>query len=294
MIQFDADLLKKKQIIENHLDRLFPKENLPYHRLLEAARYALLGGGGKRMRPILALITCETFGGNTADVIEPACAVELIHTYSLIHDDLPCMDNDDYRRGRLTVHRQFSEEIAILAGDYLLTYAFEVISHCHLNDSTKLALIKILSKRSGAEGMVGGQVIDLTSEGKSITLKELERLHQQKTAALLSASIEIGGIVAGVEQNTLETLKTIGFHLGQAFQIVDDIIDVTNSEIKHGKKTSSDQLKEKSTYVSLLGLDQAKHLARDHYQKSLRSLRTLNYDTTQLERLAAFILYRSF
>ncbi len=280
------------QLIEQELDRLVPIRHGPSQQLFEAARYALLGGG-KRLRPILALTTTHVLKGDPHLALTPACTLEMIHTYSMIHDDLPCMDNDDYRRGKLTLHRKYSEGHAVLTGDFLLTYAFEVLAtDRHLNADKKAQLIAILARQSGSEGMIGGQVMDLAYEGQKISLDTLRLLHRNKTAALMTAAIEFGGIIANANPNQLDCLRQFGECIGLAFQVVDDILDVTSSQAKHGRNIASDIRNEKSTYVSLLGIEQAQSYALNYYNQAVKSLAPLPYDTSLLVGLADFILRR--
>jgi len=280
------------QIIEQELDRLVPLRHAPYQQLFDSARYALLGGG-KRLRPILTLTTTRILKGDPHLALIPACALELIHTYSMIHDDLPCMDDDDYRRGKPTVHKKHSEGHAVLTGDFLLTYAFEILAtHHHLNAEKKSQLIATLAYRSGSDGMIGGQVMDLEYEGKKVSLDQLRLLHRHKTAALITASIEFGGIIANATPVQLDHLRQFGEAIGLVFQIIDDILDVTSSHTKHGKAIASDILNEKSTYVSLLGIEQAQVYAQNLYNQAIQSLKSLPYDTSLLIGLADFILER--
>jgi geranylgeranyl diphosphate synthase type II len=284
----------QSQQIEKRLEQLLPIKEGPYQLLMESARYSLLGGG-KRLRPILALTVVQMLQGNTNQSLSAACTLELIHTYSLIHDDLPCMDNDDYRRGKLTLHRQYSEGHAVLTGDFLLTYAFEVLAtDPHLTPEKKVKLITILSKQSGYDGMIGGQVLDLASEGQKINLETLQLLHRNKTAALITASVEFGGVLADATEEQLKLIQEFGENIGLAFQITDDILDVTSSETKHGRQVASDILKDKSTYVSLLGLEQAKTYALNFYQNALQALKPLPYNTSFLIHLADFIIHRHY
>lgn len=279
-------------IIEQELDRLVPLHHGPYQQLFESARYALLGNG-KRLRPILTLTTTRLLGGDPHLALTPACTLEFIHTYSMIHDDLPCMDNDDYRRGKLTVHRKYSEGHAVLTGDFLLTYAFEVLAtHPHLSAEKKSQLIATLAHRSGSNGMIGGQVMDLAYEGKKISLDHLRILHRNKTAALITAAVEFGGIIANATPVQLDHLRQFGEAIGLAFQIIDDILDVTSSHAKHGRTIASDIINEKSTYVSLLGIEQAQAYAQHLYTQALQSLKALPYDTSLLVGLADFVLRR--
>lgn len=282
----------QSQLIEKHLDQLVPLSHGPYQHLTEAARYALLGGG-KRLRPILALTTVKMLGGDLSAALSAACTLELIHTYSMIHDDLPCMDNDDFRRGKPTVHRKYTEGHAVLTGDFLLTYAFEVLAtDKHLSPEKKVKLIATLSKQSGGEGMIGGQVLDLACEGKKITLETLRLLHRNKTGALITASVEFGGILADATDQQLSCLRQFGENVGLAFQVVDDILDVTSSQIKHGRAVASDVINEKSTYVTLLGLEQAQAFALNFYNQAIKALKPLPFDTSLLINLADFVLHR--
>jgi len=287
-------LQSQGELIEQQLDKLIPVHHGPYGHLYEAARYSLLGGG-KRLRPIFTLTTTRMFGGNPETALSPACALEMIHTYSLIHDDLPCMDDDDYRRGKLTVHKKYSEGHAVLTGDFLLTYAFEVLAtDAKLSHEKRSQLIATLARQSGSHGMIGGQVMDLYFEGKKIPLETLKMLHRNKTAALLTASIELGGIIADATPAHLDCLRHFGENIGLAFQVVDDILDVTSSQAKHGKCISSDVRNEKTTYVTLLGLDQAHEYAQRYYNQALNSIKPLPFDTTLLISLADFILHRKY
>lgn len=284
----------QSELIEKHLDRLLPLQHGPYQYLLEAARYALLGGG-KRLRPILALTTVRMLGKDPSLALSTACALELIHTYSMIHDDLPCMDDDDYRRGKLTVHKKYSEGHAVLTGDFLLTYAFEILAtDKHLTPEKKVKLITTLAKQSGAEGMIGGQVMDLAYEGQDITLDMLKLLHRNKTAALLTASLEFGGIIADAAPQQLACLQQFGENIGLAFQVIDDILDVTSSHAKHGRPVASDVLNKKSTYVTLLGLEQAQACASNFYNQAIKALKPLPFDTSLLISIADFILHRKY
>lgn len=293
MTPIENYLDSQSRLIEERLDYLIPIRHGADHQLYEAARYAILGGG-KRLRPILTLATTEMFGGSIEKALNPACSLEFIHTYSMIHDDLPCMDNDDYRRGKPTLHKYYNEGLAVLAGDFLLTYAFDILANDLLLDSEKKnKLISTLARRSGSEGMIGGQVMDLTYEGKRIDLETLRLLHRNKTAALLTASIEFGAIICDANAMQMECLRIFGENLGLAFQIVDDILDVTSSRTKHGKEFSSDILNEKSTYVSLLGLDAAKHYAEECYREAITTLKALPFDTTLFKQLSDFVLKRN-
>lgn len=278
-------------LIEKRLDQLIPLPETSYRQLYEAARYSLLGGG-KRLRPLIALATAEALGATIEDALDPACALEMVHAYSLIHDDLPCMDDDDYRRGRLTLHRVFPEGHAVLAGDFLLTEAFGVIAAAaSLTDSQKTALVFTLSQAAGGSGMVAGQVMDLEAEDSPISLHALQQIHEYKTAALLTAAFEFGGIIARAPSQVLESLRLVGRQIGLAFQVVDDILDVVASETKHGK-TSSDENNGKTTYVSLLGLEESKEFAGRLLRDTLEQLETLPGDPTFVKELCRRLVER--
>lgn len=255
-----------QSIIEKRLSELLTGESTLY----EAARWVTLDGG-KRLRPRLLLATVEALNGDMELAYTPCAALEMVHTYSLIHDDLPSMDNDDYRRGKLTLHKKYNEATAILTGDFLLTYAFEVLAKAPgLTSKQVVDLIQTLASRSGGEGMVLGQLLDL--EANKATLEQLQTIHRKKTAELLTASLEMGGIIANASSEMMEELRFIGDEIGLAFQIIDDVIDVTGSVKKHGKAISSDALNGKTTYVSLLGLEEAKKAAYALLENALRRL----------------------
>jgi geranylgeranyl diphosphate synthase type II len=232
----------------------------PQKTIYEAMEYTVKAGG-KRLRPMLMKETYKMFGG-TSKVVEPfMAAIEMIHTYSLIHDDLPALDNDDYRRGKKTAHIVFGEAMAILAGDALLNYAFEVATKAfdyvdHLEEAAKA--MKILAKKPGVFGMLGGQVVDVELEGKPLTMDDIEFIHQKKTAALIEASMMIGATLAGAGEGEVQMMKRIGRKIGIAFQIQDDILDVSGDEKNLGKPVGSDERNHKTTYVSLVGMEQAK------------------------------------
>lgn len=284
----------QSELVNKRLNELFPPHRGHYEHLFEAARYSLMGGG-KRLRPILALATANMLGANQEFVLTPACTLEIVHTYSLIHDDLPCMDDDDFRRGKPSLHKKYSEGHAVLTGDYLLTYAFELLAKSpHLNADVKLRLISTLSQSIGADGMIGGQVMDLAYEGKKIPLDTLKLLHRKKTGALITAAIEFGGILANVNEKQMEHLRLFGENIGLAFQIIDDVLDVTSSQTKHGRPVSSDVLNEKSTYVQLLGLEQSKAYAQECYNQALQYLKFFpNQAASPLRKLAEFMIHRN-
>lgn len=283
---------KQIELIEARLQELFSSAGRPYEELYSAARYSLFSSG-KRIRPLLVLATVEALGGSPELALSPACAIEMVHTYSLIHDDLPCMDNDDFRRGKPTLHKVYPEWHALLTGDFLLTYAFEVLAKCPgLIAQQQVQLVSVLASRAGGNGMVGGQFLDLAFDGRTQTIEELQRLHQLKTGALLVACLEFGGIVANATEKDMQILRQFGQNVGLAFQIVDDILDVTASEAKHGKSVGSDQINAKTTYATLLGIEECRNAAHRLYQESLGLLFELKGNTGPLRELARLIVQR--
>lgn len=260
------------------MSELVPEESgLVY----QAARYSLLSGG-KRLRPIIVLATVEALGGSPDSALNPACALEMVHTYSLIHDDLPSMDNDDFRRGKPTLHKVYPESHAILAGDFLLNYAFEVISDApYLSSDQKIALVKTLAVAGGGQGMIGGQIMDLESSGKNLSIEALRQIYLQKTSALLETAFAFGGIIAKASHQEMEILKKCGSTIGLAFQIIDDTLDAW-----------SDKQNNKTTYASLLGVEQAQALAHDLHKSALALLSQLPYDTGLLEAIAENMIKR--
>lgn len=260
--------------------------------LNESMNYSLMGGG-KRIRPVLALASAEVVGGQLQDILPAAVSLELIHTYSLIHDDLPAMDNDDYRRGRLSNHKVFGEAQAILAGDALLTYAFELLAAPGLGLPDKqLQVIREVAVASGKTGMVGGQVADVAAEGKTLTLEEIEEIHKTKTGALLTVSARLGGILAGGTEQQIEALTEYARALGLAFQIKDDILDIVGDSETIGKPVGSDLRKGKSTYPSLLGLDGAQRQLHSQILKAQAALKPFGKAADFLIELAYFIEQR--
>lgn len=292
-MKIDAYLKTQSHLIENRLAELIPAKETAYCQLYQAARYSLLGGG-KRIRPILALATAEIFGVAAQTALTPACCLEMIHTYSMIHDDLPCMDDDDYRRGKPSLHKTFTEGHAVLAGDFLLTYPFEVLStDPHLSAQQKIRLISILAHNAGGDQMIGGQWMDLECEGQPINLETLREIHRKKTGAMIIASLQFGGILGGISELEMEKLIAFGHDIGLAFQIVDDILDVTASTKKHGKTVGSDAANGKATYVSLMGLESSQHLADHLFDTAVAHLRDLPYNTDLLQAIAEKLVHRT-
>jgi geranylgeranyl diphosphate synthase type II len=264
-------------------------------KIYEAMRYSLLAGG-KRLRPILCLATCEMVGGTIAMAMPTACALEMVHTMSLIHDDLPAMDNDDYRRGKLTNHKVYGEDVAILAGDGLLAYAFEFVADTTRNVPAErlLQVITRLGRAVGAAGLVGGQVVDLESEGKpDVSIETLNFIHNHKTAALLEASVVCGGILAGTPEIDLQRLSRYAQNIGLAFQIVDDILDITATQEELGKTAGKDLQAQKVTYPSIWGLAESQRQAQQLIQAAATELSSFGEKARPLIAIADFITSRT-
>ena len=282
-----------KQSIEHWLSTVLHSPIPEYKRLYEAMNYSLLQGG-KRIRPILTKAVLDAMKVDASLYKEFLCALECIHTYSLIHDDLPAMDNDDYRRGNLTNHKVYGDGMAILAGDGLLTYAFQLCSeNTTASAEQKIKAIQCLATAAGPEGMVGGQAFDLLSEGKHIPLEELKVLHSGKTGALFNAAIELGLILSNADQAKYAAYMTYANCLGLLFQITDDILDVTGTIEELGKTPGSDIRQDKSTYVSLLGLDEARNEAHAVAQKAHAALATIEDDTHILSAIIDYLMDRT-
>lgn len=268
------------------------KKIKPPKVLHDSMQYSLLAGG-KRIRPLLLFATLEAFQKNPSLGLPVACAVEMVHTYSLIHDDLPAMDDDDYRRGKLTNHKVFGEATAILSGDALLTYSFQVLAEAkEIPSEQRIRLIEELARAAGPEGMVAGQFDDLAAENKQISLNELEKIHIHKTGKLLAYCIKAGGILADADREIMERLDRFSYHIGLAFQIRDDVLDVIGSTEQLGKKAGSDEIKNKSTYPKLLSLEGAKEKLREHITLAQNILHSLPLDTGRLEELTDLVAHR--
>lgn len=291
----DARIARYQRRTEDVLDRALALQDPGTPRLREAMRYSALGGG-KRLRPILVYSTGEALGGSLTSLDVPAAAVELIHVYSLVHDDLPAMDDDELRRGRPTCHRAFDEPTAILAGDALQALAFEVLA-THAGGPpdapSRLAMIRVLSAAIGTSGMAGGQAIDLAAVGRKLELAELENMHRRKTGALIQASVLLGAIAAGVAQGErYDALGRFGAAIGLAFQIQDDILDVEGATETLGKTARADIAKSKPTYPSTMGLDAARQAAVALRDQAVASLSPLGSDAEPLIALAHFVVSR--
>ncbi|WP_414573738.1 geranylgeranyl diphosphate synthase CrtE [Nostoc sp. CCY 9925] len=288
-----AYLKERQRLCDTALDRAIPI--LYPETIYESMRYSLLAGG-KRVRPVLCLATCEMIGGTIEMAMPTACAVEMIHTMSLIHDDLPSMDNDDYRRGKLTNHKVYGEDVAILAGDGLLALAFEYVALQTPENVPRDRVLQIvirLGRALGAAGLVGGQVVDLQCEGKSdISLETLNFIHEHKTAALLEACVVCGGIVAGASSEDVQRLSRYAQNIGLAFQIVDDILDITATQEQLGKTAGKDQKAQKVTYPSLWGIEQSRSKAQELIQAACAELEPFGERAKPLQAIAHFIISR--
>lgn len=289
--QLEMFMTKHIPMIDEQLQQLLTGGYSPIS-LRESMLYSVKAGG-KRIRPLLVLAVLEDFGVQSADALKVASAVELIHTYSLIHDDLPCMDDDDYRRGQLTNHKVFGEATAVLAGDALQTAAFNALASLeHTSAEKALALVRLLAEASGAKGMVGGQILDMEGEKASLSLEQLEEVHLHKTGALLSFCIEAGAILAGANENQIAQLRSYARNIGLAFQIKDDILDVTATTEQLGKPANSDTDSEKSTYPSLLGLEGARLQLEKYHNNAIECLSFLPSDKSYLALFADYIVQR--
>lgn len=292
MPELFKDFMKsRKERIEKELPVLIGSLEAPSH-LKESMLYSL-NAGGKRLRPILVLATLHAFGKEEDPGMPAACAVEMIHTYSLIHDDLPCMDDDDLRRGKPTNHKMFGEAMAVLAGDGLLTHSFQaLIAGDSISPEQKILLVAELVHASGAEGMAGGQAADMEGEAKSLSLSELEYIHTHKTAKLLTFSLVAGAIIAGADKEKIEKIRGFGQHIGIAFQIRDDILDIEGTVEKIGKPVGSDTENQKTTYPSLLTLDGAKDKLDSHIALAKNALQELDLHGTFLQDLTDLVALR--
>ena len=290
-------LRQQAGIFDRYLEQYYRRsENdpeKPMEILRQSMAYSLLAGG-KRLRPILAISSCRLFGGDLEQVLPVALAIEMIHTYSLIHDDLPAMDDDNFRRGMPTNHKVYGEGMAILAGDALLTDAFGFLAEAEaLAESTRLELIRGLSRAAGSTGMVAGQAIDLYCEGRANVSREiLFDLHRRKTGAMITFSVLAGGVVAGAGAEDLERLETYGRAIGLAFQVADDVLDETGTEAELGKDAGSDREKDKLTSVSLLGLEQSRVLLEELVQEAVEALKPYGERAARLRQLAEYIAVR--
>ena len=289
-------LEERCRLVDKALGQYLPRATTGPATIHEAMRYSVFAGG-KRLRPILCLASAEACGGEVEPALAPAAAVECIHTYSLIHDDLPCMDDDDLRRGMPTSHVKYGEGIAVLAGDALLTIAFEILAKVKGTDRYDIGtFITELAVASGSRHLIGGQVLDLEGEGSEVTLTatQLKYIHESKTAALLSASIRLGAMTANATAAQLEALTIYGRSLGLAFQIIDDILDVTQTSEKLGKSAGKDEATAKSTYPALFGLEKSRKEAARLTKKAHEALKPFGNKGTRLSEIADYLLDRDY
>ena len=283
-------LSEKVKIIEERMMQLITCPPSNYKSIFDSAAYSLFSGG-KRLRPILVMEVTQALGGNWEHALDPAIALEMIHTSSLIHDDMPCMDNDDFRRGKPTLHKVFPEWQALLTGDFFLTFAFQCITEAtHITADQKVSLIQVIALKAGAAGMIGGQLIDL--QGDITKESQIEELHILKTGALLEAAIEIGAIIAGSHPQEIVLLRSFAKDIGLAFQIIDDVLDVTAGALKHGH--SSDAARGKLTYVNFLGVQGSKKRAEELLERALVTIAPLGEKSRLLAEIARFIVERTY
>src|SRR5216683_903261 len=281
-------LARRAAEVNEWLDRFVPSETTPPEELHRAMRYSLLAGG-KRLRPVLTLATGEALGADTDDLMPAACAIEMIHTYSLIHDDLPAMDNDDLRRGRPTCHKVFGEAVAILAGDALLTQAFRVLASDapNRNAERQVRVIREVATAAGTvDALIGGQMADIESEGKKVDATMLEYIHRSKTGAMITASVVVGGLIVGANEDQIDKLRKYGQRIGLAFQIADDILDVTSTSEQLGKTPGKDQAANKATYPAVHGIEASELRARELVDEAVAVVSGLALKTRVLEDIA--------
>ncbi len=294
---FQSRLDNYQKRVDAALDKYLPSDDPPEHNLAEAIRYSVVGGG-KRIRPAMVYAAGEAMGVSTDLLDIPACAVEMIHAYSLIHDDLPAMDDDDLRRGRPTCHKAFDEATAILAGDALQALAYEILAkddHEELTPEHRIEMLSLLTEASGAHGMAGGQAVDLASVGKQLDLAQLEHMHQLKTGALIRASILLGGMCKqDISKDEMEMLSNYALCIGLSFQIQDDILDVVSDTETLGKPQGSDEAQEKPTFPAIIGLEKSRELALEQHELALKYLEPLDAKADSLRQLSAYIVERQF
>ena len=291
MLDFSEDLRKRASLVEEALEYLLPGPNAYPPLIHQAMRYSVMGGG-KRLRPALVMAGAEAVGGQIADVLPAACAFELIHTYSLVHDDLPAMDNDDYRRGKLTSHKVYGEATAVLTGDALLTMAFQLLAGSKGKAENILRVIQEAAIGAGTFGLIGGQVVDTLSEGNEFDEVTLNYIHRHKTGALYKVSVRAGAILAGAREEQLAALTGYAENLGLAFQIKDDILDIEGDENKIGKPVGSDTKNNKATYPALFGLNKSRVKARQAAERALAALESFGAEAEFLRAMVDFVIER--
>src|SRR6195256_2878619 len=293
-MELKSYLVTRHKEVDRALDRFLPSESTPPATIHKAMRYSLFAGG-KRLRPILCLAAAEACGGKISSALPLACAVECIHTYSLVHDDLPSMDNDDLRRGRATCHKVFGDAIAILAGDALLTIAFEIAANVKSTKRYDLReIFREIAVAAGSQKLIAGQVADLEAEGRRINRAQLRYIHENKTAALLTTSVRLGAMAANAAQKQLTAITAFGRALGLAFQVIDDILDVTQTSEKLGKSAGKDVAAKKATYPAVIGLEKSRAEARRLTSKAHSALKSLGRKASVLRALADYLLAREY
>lgn len=294
MFELKPYIKQKNQIIDAALERML-QDSHSSKTLVKAMKYSLMAGG-KQIRPVLCLAACEAVGGVPEDALTAACALEMIHTYSLIHDDLPAMDDDELRRGKATCHIAFNEATAILAGDALLTLAFEVLSSVQFDDGNQafrwLKVIRLISEAAGYQGMIQGQMLDIASEGIKLSADELETMHRLKTGALIETSLACGALLGGADRRQTDLLSDYGRKIGLAFQVADDILNVEGNPELMGKAVGTDRQRDKSTYPSVLGIQAAREFSKKLVQEALQALETFDKQADPLRGIARYIIER--
>jgi geranylgeranyl diphosphate synthase type II len=287
-------LKSRQRMIDHALDRFLPKENAAPPTIHKAMRYSLFAGG-KRLRPILCLAAAEGCKGRMRDALPLACAMECIHTYSLVHDDLPSMDNDDFRRGRATCHKVFGDGIAVLAGDALLTVAFEIAARAKPTRRYSMSgMFREISVAAGSRRLIAGQVADLEAEGKKVSRAELRYIHENKTAAMITTSVRLGAMSANTDPRKLRAITKFGYALGLAFQVIDDILDVTQTSEKLGKSAGKDIAAQKATYPAVIGLEASRAEARRLTHAAQNALKIFGKEAEPLRELANYLLAREY
>jgi geranylgeranyl diphosphate synthase type II len=293
-VDLTAYLKSRQRLIDRALDRFLPKESTAPPTIHKAMRYSLFAGG-KRLRPILCLAAAEGCRGTATAALPLACAMECIHTYSLVHDDLPSMDNDDFRRGRATCHKVFGDGIAVLAGDALLTVAFEIAARTRPTRRYSMAeILREIAVAAGSRKLIAGQVADLEAEGKKVSRHELRYIHENKTSAMITTSIRLGAMSANAGEKKLRALTKFGHSLGLAFQVIDDILDVTQTTEKLGKSAGKDVAAQKATYPAVIGLDASRAEARRLTKDAQGALRFFGGEAEPLRELANYLLAREY
>ena len=294
MFELKPYIKQKNQMIDAALEKVF-QDSHSSKTLVKAMKYSLMAGG-KQIRPVLCLAACEAVGGVPEDALTAACALEMIHTYSLIHDDLPAMDDDELRRGKATCHIAFNEATAVLAGDALLTLAFEMLSSVQFDDGNQafrwLKVIRLISEAAGYRGMIQGQMLDIASEGIKLSAAQLESMHRLKTGALIETSLACGALLGGADRRQTDLLSDYGRKIGLAFQVADDILNVEGNPALMGKAVGTDRQRHKSTYPSVLGIQAAREFSKKLVQEALQALETFDKQADPLRGIARYIIER--